>query len=63
MHFLFFLQIKMVDSMKRQDVLVAFSFDVVGAKEKACKKKSAKREISPRARGEEGSAPSTCANF
>ena len=40
-----------------QKSLAAFSFDTIGAKEKAIKKKSAEREVSPLARGEGGVAP------
>jgi len=44
-------------------LLAAFSFDHIGAKEKAIKKKSAAREISSPAGAEEGYAPSTAQTF
>jgi len=44
-------------------LLAAFSFGVVGAKEKANKKKSAVRGISTSAKVEEGYAPSTAPPF
>ena len=64
-HFFGFYQgcVKISKLLDCKNALAAFSFDHVGAKEKAFKKKSAIRKISRSAEREKGYSPSTPQTF